>query len=362
MLIKQIGHGSFSNVYLHNDGKGNYIIKEININLLVKKYDTRNNENDKKYYYDTLNKFIKSEIDILKTINNINIVKFIDCKNKEGIYYIYMEHCCYGDVYTILKQNGYINYKKFTRHITNALLYLRDLNIIHRDIKLQNILLDNNIYKLSDFGFACYDNLELHKNNRQIVGDLCDKYFKLCGSPMYMAPEIILNTSLLHNFTTKNRKKYNSNLLFYDKLIDVWSFGLCLYELKTKSLPFPKVKNINQLENFYNDSILSQQYINAKIYNNIDKESRELLDNILQINKDKRKDIVYISEYIENIEDIMNESECLKQHIIYNTLAFGSESENLEENVTDSWQEIEYVSDIIDNNNIYTGFFKWFFN
>ena len=49
MLIKQIGKGSFSNVYLHNNGQGNFIIKEININLLVKKYDTRNDNEDKKY-------------------------------------------------------------------------------------------------------------------------------------------------------------------------------------------------------------------------------------------------------------------------------------------------------------------------
>lgn len=348
MLVKQIGKGSFSNVYLHNGTSGLYIIKEVNINLLVKKYNKYNLESDRKYYNDMLDNLINSEIDILKIINHINIVKYIDSKKSNGIYYISMEYCCYGDVYTLLKQKRYIDINKFARHITNALVYLKELNIIHRDIKLQNVLLDNNIYKLSDFGFACYDNKnECGENKNNILNE---KYYKLCGSPMYMAPEIILNMNLLHNFTTKDSLR-DTKLLFYDKLIDVWSFGLCLYELQTYTLPFPKVKDINQLVSFYSNKKLSQDYINARIHNEIKSEYKELIDNMLQI--ENRCDIVYINEFLEKT-DYIDDSECLKQHIVYNNI------EDVEEiYIKDSWEEIN--KDSIPNI-IYKGFFDWIFN
>lgn len=346
--IKQIGKGSFSNVFLYNDNfVGDYIIKEINLNLLVNKYNNRKNESDEKYYYTILDELINSEIDILTKIHHNNIVKYIDHSKKNGIYYISMEFCCDGDVYSLLKQNKEIKFNTFLKHTSNALMYLKEENIIHRDIKLHNILVNNNIYKISDFGFACYDNSELVKKGYSTNGVLCEKYYKLCGSPMYMAPEIILNAFLLDNFTMKsNRKKQNK--LFYNINIDLWSFGLCLYELQTKSLPLPSAKSINDLEIFYNKKEEAQEYINNKVNDNIKLEWRELILKLLQVDKEKRANIIYVKnyKYKENIEKI---NEDLKQHIVYNTI---------DTNINDSWQEVDSSSSIYKEQNT---IFNWFF-
>ena len=92
--------------------------------------------------------------------------------------------------------NGFDNtfITKYLNDTINGLSYLHDLNIIHRDIKLHNVLVkkDRNnqfLFKLSDFGFACFD-IECDLNESLSVSDLDfsasalkKKYYKLCGTP-----------------------------------------------------------------------------------------------------------------------------------------------------------------------------------
>lgn len=131
-----------------------------------------------------------------------------------------LEYCDSGDLRKILKNPIKEKYTKYYFcQLVNGLKYLDKHNILHRDIKPRNILLSNNrkILKIADFGFAKkeFNNISLHDT--------------ICGSPLYMAPEILTNKP-------------------YCKKIDLWSIGLILYEMLYGHHPFENCKDLDDLK------------------------------------------------------------------------------------------------------------------
>nr|GMC97587.1 serine/threonine-protein kinase ATG1c-like isoform X2 [Ipomoea batatas] len=131
-----------------------------------------------------------------------------------GKIYIVLEYCRGGDLSMYLqKRHGRIpetTAKHFMQQLASGLQVLRENNLIHRDLKPQNLLLstndENSILKIADFGFA---------RSLQPRG-LAET---LCGSPLYMAPEIM-------------------QLQKYDAKADLWSVGAILFQLVTGRTPF----------------------------------------------------------------------------------------------------------------------------
>ncbi|KAI8876900.1 kinase-like protein [Backusella circina FSU 941] len=151
-------------------------------------------------------------------MHHINIVSLIDWEKTDTHVYLVMEYCSMGDLSQFIK----VKYEckglpdKIVRHflyqLASALKFLRENNLVHRDIKPQNLLLvppshgELPIVKVADFGFARI------LPNRSLADTLC-------GSPLYMAPEIL------------EFKKY-------DAKADLWSVGTVLYEMMIGKPPF----------------------------------------------------------------------------------------------------------------------------
>ncbi|XP_044508804.1 serine/threonine-protein kinase ATG1c-like isoform X3 [Mangifera indica] len=207
---RQIGSGSFSVVWhaRHRVHGTEVAIKEIVMARLNKK----------------LQDSLISEIDILKRINHPHIIRLHDIIQIPGKLHLVLEYCKGGDLSMYIQRHGCVpeeTAKHFMKQLAAGLQVLRDNNLIHRDLKPQNLLLStddsNAVLKIADFGFA---------RSLQPRG-LAET---LCGSPLYMAPEIM-------------------QLQKYDAKADLWSVGAILFQLVTGKTPFTGSNQIQLLQN-----------------------------------------------------------------------------------------------------------------
>lgn len=153
---------------------------------------------------------IMSEKTIMEETDCDFVVKLFRTFKDRKYLYMLMEACLGGELWTILRDRGNFDdntTRFYTSCVVEAFEYLHSRNIIYRDLKPENMLLDNTGYvKLVDFGFA----KKLH-NGR--------KTWTFCGTPEYVAPEVILNRG-------------------HDISADYWSLGVLMFELLTGTPPF----------------------------------------------------------------------------------------------------------------------------
>jgi serine/threonine protein kinase len=197
----KIGSGSFGTVYLAIDTENASMFAVKSISLMKNK--------------DTLSKFfdnIREEVRVLKTLDHTNVIKYyqtdIDLERNE--VNILTEYASGGSLQSFILQFKYLPEKciqKLTKDIINALIYLHNKGIVHRDLKCANILLtESSTVKLSDFGLSkCIDR---HYKGTEIA-----------GSPYWMAPEILLQSG-------------------YSFSADIWSLGCVVIEMLTGQPPW----------------------------------------------------------------------------------------------------------------------------
>ncbi|XP_054267615.1 cGMP-dependent protein kinase, isozyme 2 forms cD4/T1/T3A/T3B isoform X3 [Macrosteles quadrilineatus] len=153
---------------------------------------------------------IMSEKEIMSEADCDFIVKLFKTFKDRKYLYMLMESCLGGELWTILRDKGHFDdatTRFYTACVVEAFDYLHSRNIIYRDLKPENLLLDINGYvKLVDFGFA----------KKLLHGR---KTWTFCGTPEYVAPEVILNRG-------------------HDISADYWSLGVLMYELLTGTPPF----------------------------------------------------------------------------------------------------------------------------
>lgn len=168
---------------------------------------------------------IKKEISIMRDLDHPNIVKIFEVLMSTDYLYIVMEFVSGGELYTKITRGGKLGDRecgKYVHQLCSALSYCHEKNVCHRDIKPQNILIneEDNVF-LVDFGFASIMMPAEESSGTNMEG--CSRVKSMstmCGTAAYMAPEIL------------QRERY-----FGDKA-DIWSLGIVIYVLLVGLMPF----------------------------------------------------------------------------------------------------------------------------
>ncbi|XP_058446417.1 cGMP-dependent protein kinase, isozyme 2 forms cD4/T1/T3A/T3B isoform X2 [Malaya genurostris] len=197
-VLATLGVGGFGRVelvQLAQDKSRSFALKQMKKSQIV---ETRQQQH------------IMSEKEIMSEANSDFIVKLYKTFKDRKYLYMLMESCLGGELWTILRDRGHFDdstTRFYTACVVEAFDYLHSRNIIYRDLKPENLLLDVSGYvKLVDFGFA-----KKLQSGR--------KTWTFCGTPEYVAPEVILNRG-------------------HDISADYWSLGVLMFELLTGTPPF----------------------------------------------------------------------------------------------------------------------------
>ncbi|KAL7677708.1 hypothetical protein ACOME3_003946 [Neoechinorhynchus agilis] len=201
-----IAKGSFSKLRLTRRTKDNLL-------QVAKTIDASESEQHRTY-----SRFLRREVEIQSQMDHPNIAKIYNVFEFGTKIFIVMDYVSGGDLMDYIEVHSHLNeqiVKNLFKQLASALKYCHDKCIAHRDIKCDNILIDDDgiHIKLADFGFAryCYEGNEIHKRCLSCT---------FCGSLPYSAPEIAQRIS-------------------YDPIkSDIWSLGVVLFIMINKTFPF----------------------------------------------------------------------------------------------------------------------------
>ena len=246
--IKLLGNGSFGSVY---EAQNMVFLNSVAMKIINKSESALDEEE------------ILNEINILKKLSHPNIVKIFEFYITKAHYYIVTEYCKDGELFTYIK-------KKFSERqlavlfyqIFSGLWYLHDNKILHRDIKLENIMIsgkeidkstDEELFwiKIIDFGTAKI--FEKNKKEKDVV-----------GSSYYIAPEVL-------------KKNYNEKC-------DIWSVGIILYMTLVGKAPFDGKDDDEIIHNIKTGNYNNK---NEKLKEHSE-EVRDLLSKLLEKDSKKR--------------------------------------------------------------------------
>lgn len=194
-LLKTLGTGTFGRVYLskYRDTNQYYAVKVLPKTEIVRLKQVEH---------------INSEKNILAIIDFPFIVNMICTFQDTQNIYMLLEYVIGGELFSHLRRSGRFSNditRFYTAEIVLAIEYLHSLNIIYRDLKPENLLLDERGHiKITDFGFA-----------KRVT----DRTWTLCGTPEYLAPEIIQSKG-------------------HGKAVDWWALGILVFEMLAGYPPF----------------------------------------------------------------------------------------------------------------------------
>lgn len=215
-----IGEGSFGSVYLalHAITGELMAVKQVELPNVAK-----GTESDKKK--NVMIAALQQEITLLQGLRHPHIVQYLGTSSDEDHLNIFLEYVPGGSIAGMLKQYNTFQealVRNFTRQILEGLSYLHGRNIIHRDIKGANILVDNRgAVKISDFGVS-------KKTNFNGMNSAPGTRTSLQGSVFWMAPEVVRQSG-------QSLKS------------DIWSVGCLVVEMFTGSRPFPDMTTLQTL-------------------------------------------------------------------------------------------------------------------
>ncbi|CAF4912836.1 unnamed protein product [Rotaria sp. Silwood1] len=237
-----LGHGATSQVYkAYNKSTGEVVAAKVYQNSSNSHSPHGDKKANRNQDYRTI---LDHELDILKSANHENIVRYIalepvisfdtsrSINNREALL---IEYCNGGSLHNVLElpENRYglleDEFMLVFKHLTNSLKYLHTKNTIHRDIKPDNIMLSINInaertYKLADLGVA------------RLMNEGENAFTTLVGTEEYIHPE--LYRAAVHDDKTNALRTALKTRVDFPFEVDLWSLGVTLYQCATGELPF----------------------------------------------------------------------------------------------------------------------------
>ncbi|GIX87828.1 hypothetical protein CDAR_82921 [Caerostris darwini] len=239
-LYRDVGKGNFSKVKM----AVHYLTKE---KVAVKIIDKTKLQPKSK-------QMLSKEISAMESIQHPHIIRLYEVIETPSKLFLAMEFAEGGELFHRVANGGRIveaEAKVLFAQLISAVEYLHKHNIIHRDLKAENVFISNsNTVKVGDFGFSTR------------VQNLRETLLTFCGSPPYVAPEIFQNEN------------------YVGPSVDVWSLGVLLYFIITASLPF-KGDTVSVVKR----KILAGHFTVPKF---VSKECTDLIQGLLQLDPTKR--------------------------------------------------------------------------
>ncbi|KAI1148328.1 serine/threonine-protein kinase [Nemania diffusa] len=195
---KPLGKGKFGRVYLARHRESGYICA---LKMLKKE----------EIMLEKAEMHVRREIEVHSNLRHPSILGFYGWFHDSRRVFIILEYAAGGELYKVLQQEGSFSEQraaKYVAQVASSLIYLHSKNVMHRDMKPENILVG--LYgelKLADFGYS--------------VHAPSDRRETLCGTLDYLPPEMI-----------------RSRDLSYTKAVDIWTLGVLTYEFLTGEAPF----------------------------------------------------------------------------------------------------------------------------
>lgn len=239
--IKLLGRGSFGKVLLVKKKNNNKLFA---MKILKKSLIRQKSQED----------HTKTERFLLEKIDNPFVISLYYAFQDEIQLYLVTEFVQGGDLFYHLHREGLFSLERAKLYICEiimALEHLHSLNCIYRDLKPENILLDYDGHiKLTDFGLS-----------KIILKKKKGKAFTICGTPDYLAPEILSEEG-------------------YDKSVDWWSLGVIFYEMVTGISPFKMNTKVDLDKHHYSKKLIMP--------NNLTQELKNFLYTLIEANPKKR--------------------------------------------------------------------------
>ncbi|MCQ2816887.1 MAG: serine/threonine-protein kinase [archaeon] len=206
---------------------------------------------------------LHNELKIMSIIDHPNIVRVYEYFECHNIVFIVMEYMSGGELFDRIVEYEHYTEKQAAEAfgpIVDAVRYCHKLGIAHRDLKPENLLYqtedENSVLKVSDFGLAKF-----------FIPKTEEKLFTACGTPSYVAPEIIASGG-------------------YDYKVDCWSLGVILYVMLCGFPPFYSDDN-SQLFNLIRNS---QYEFPSPWWDSVSEEAKDLIRKLLVVDSSKRLD------------------------------------------------------------------------
>ena len=273
ILGESLGKGVFGETFLGSK-------KPSTIKYVIKKYDKTTSPAEVKKYLD-------EGISILKESNHPNIIKLYDVKEKQDATYIIEEFCNGGTLEKFLEKHQNEEKVPFSeeivqhimRQVIDAFNYLHGKNIMHRDLKFENILLNYEDEKSRE-------NMDIMKATIKIVGFNFARHLKegelaktIVGNPLNMSPHIL-------NGLAKTKNNLN---IGYNEKEDIWSLGSICYRLLTGNFLFDS-QDMDEL-------VISVEKGDYYLPITLSKEAVSFLNCMLQYNSEKRLSAEQLSNH-----------------------------------------------------------------